>query len=48
MEGFDTRRQGYDPKHRPFRVAVYIIFVGLSVWTAGSVTWSLITELFLK
>ena len=46
MDGFDTRLQGYDPKYRPYRIAVYSSFVLLIVWVVLSVTLSIIDHLF--
>ena len=47
MEGFDTRRQGYDPQYRPYRVTMYVLFFSLVLWTAGSVTWAVVSHLFV-
>ena len=47
MEGFDTRRQGYDPKYRPYRIAIYVLFCTAVVGTASSVTWAVVSYLFV-
>ena len=46
MDGFDTRRQGYDPKLRPYRVVVYSGFVLMIVWVVLSIPLSIIAHLF--